>query len=123
MEKAANGQTLVVADQNESLDFTYVEDTVKGVMSVLNNSSSLNETFNISRGESRTILDLAKLITKYYPKSKIQIGGNVEFMPGLERPKRGSLNINKARELLNYEPAFDLEAGIEEYVKFWNKTY
>ena len=123
MEKAAKGQTLVVADQNESLDFTYVEDTVKGIMSVLNNSTALNETFNISRGESRTILDLAKLITKHYPKSKIQIGGNVEFMPGLERPKRGSLNINKARELLNYKPTFDLEAGIEEYVKFWNKTY
>jgi nucleoside-diphosphate-sugar epimerase len=34
------------------------------------------------------------------------------------RPKRGALDIAKARELVGYEPQFPLERGVEEYLDF-----
>ncbi len=34
------------------------------------------------------------------------------------RPKRGTLDIAKARALLGYEPQYSLERGVDEYVEF-----
>ena len=34
------------------------------------------------------------------------------------RPKRGALDVSKARSLLGYEPQYSLEAGVQEYVEF-----
>jgi nucleoside-diphosphate-sugar epimerase len=35
-----------------------------------------------------------------------------------ERPKRGALDVSKARELLGYEPRYSLEAGLADYVQY-----
>jgi nucleoside-diphosphate-sugar epimerase len=34
------------------------------------------------------------------------------------RPKRGALDIAKARELVAYSPQYPLERGVEEYLAF-----
>ena len=34
------------------------------------------------------------------------------------RPQRGTLSIEKAKNLLGYQPDYDLEKGINEYVEF-----
>lgn len=123
MARASQGQDLLVADETESLDFTYIEDTASGILEAILSPKSLNQTYNISRGESRTILELARIIVSYFPNSKVVVGKNVEYMPGLERPKRGSLDISKAKSELNYNPRYSLEEGIKEYVKFWQDFY
>ena len=37
------------------------------------------------------------------------------------RPKRGTLNIDKAKRLIGFKPKFNLEKGTELYVKFIKK--
>ena len=36
------------------------------------------------------------------------------------RPNRGTLDITKARTLLNYNPEYSLERGVKEYIEFIN---
>ena len=37
------------------------------------------------------------------------------------RPKRGTLRIYKAKNLLNYHPKFNLKSGINKYIEFLKK--
>ena len=37
-------------------------------------------------------------------------------------PKRGTLSINKAKELLNYKPSFSIEQAYPEYIR-WYKEF
>ena len=68
------GKPLRVNDRSEQLDFTYVEDTADGIVRACTTKQALTETFNITRGESRTIEDLAIEIKKQFPLTEIQQG-------------------------------------------------
>jgi nucleoside-diphosphate-sugar epimerase len=120
---AHRGKPIRVNDVNERLDFTYVEDTAEGIYLAATHGRGLNEVFNITRGEGRTIRELAGEIKKYYPSVEIIENVAPEHMEGLVRPVRGTLNIDKARRLLGYAPKYSLEAGIEKYVREWKKIY
>jgi nucleoside-diphosphate-sugar epimerase len=84
---------------------------VEGYKLIINSKKSENEIFNITKGNSRTLLELALIIKKYFPRVKI-IKDNHE--KGV--PKRGTLNISKAKKMLNFRPKHDLELGIEKYI-------
>lgn len=118
MLNAHLGKPLTVNDPIEALDFTYIDDAANGMVLAATHANGENETFNITRGEGRTIEDFARAVASHFPGTRIETGGG-EHMPGLSRPKRGGLSIEKARQLLGYAPQYDLEAGVAEYAKQW----
>ena len=73
-----------------------------------------NETFNITAGQARTLADLHGILRARFPEMPVEV---VE-QPTDFRPKRGTLDIAKARELLGYEPRYSLEDGVDAYVEF-----
>ena len=38
-------------------------------------------------------------------------------------PERGTLDIRKAKELINYSPSFPVEKGYQEYINWYKKFY
>lgn len=123
LTNAHKGKALRINDPNEKLDFTYVEDTAEGFYLAATQEASLNQVFNITRGEGRTILDLARCIQKHYPDVEIIENMGDEHMGGLVRPMRGGLCIDKARNLLGYDPKYSLEEGVDKYVREWKDIY
>lgn len=123
MLNAHLGKPLRVNDPHEQLDFTYVDDTADGIVRAATRPEALNETFNITRGESRTIDELAIAVQQQFPKVEIQYGAPPEHMQGLVRPNRGALNIEKARRLLGFNPKVSLPQGIEMYAREWRAIY
>ena len=123
MLNAHLGKPLRVNDRHEQLDFTYIEDTADGIVQASTKKEALNETFNITRGESRTIDELAIEVQKQFPNVEIQYGASAEHMQGLVRPNRGALNIEKARRLLGFNPKVSLPEGIAKYAKEWRAIY
>lgn len=120
IENALRGKPLILHNGGEAkLDFTYVEDTAKGFVLALESERAENETFNITRGEGRSLKELAEIIQRLVP------GTNVESQPvpkDEKRPERGALDITKARKLLGYTPKYSLEQGMEKYVEFVKKS-
>ena len=74
-----------------------------------------NRTFNITYGKGETLYKFVKVLSKYFKKLKFKIKKRDSF-----RPKRGTLSINKAINLLKYKPKYNLELGIKKYVEFVN---
>lgn len=114
LENAVKGQKLILHGGGENiLDFTYVEDTAEGIVLASLSPRGENEAFNITRGEGRTLLEYMNILRHYFPNLETEIKPMQWY-----RPKRGALCIQKAKELLGYDPQFSLEKGIELYVRF-----
>jgi nucleoside-diphosphate-sugar epimerase len=123
MLNAALGKPLKINDVKERLDFTFVEDTAEGIFLAATKKEAKNEVFNITRGEGRTIAELAEVIKTHFPQADIFMNSEAEHMEGLIRPQRGSLNIEKARRLLGYNPKYSLREGIQRYAEEWKRIF
>jgi UDP-glucose 4-epimerase len=114
-ENALQGKPITVTNPDTtSLDFTYVEDTALGLTLVATSPDSQGETFNITRGEGRSLNEAIRVLQGFFPELQVQ----VKLETGGYRPIRGALDISKARSLLGYDPKYSLEAGVEKYIAF-----
>ena len=103
---------LTIDSNGGEVDFTYIEDIAEGIVLASLSPKAENQTFNITTGQGRSPEDFANIINQYIPIDIIKKPSDVI------RPKRGSLDITKAKELLGYQPKYTLETGIPEYLKF-----
>jgi UDP-glucose 4-epimerase len=112
IENAINGKPLILHDGGRSMiDFTYVTDVADGFARALTTPGAGNQTYNITRGNARSVLEFATEVKKYFPEAKL-----IEKPPDASRPERGTLSIEKARRMLGYDPKVDIEQGIKEYI-------
>jgi nucleoside-diphosphate-sugar epimerase len=95
------------------LDFTYVKDLARGFITAATHENAVDETFNLTRGEGRSIRELANIVADLVPDTEMY-----EEERTVYRPNRGALDTSKARELLDYDPQYSLEEGIAEYHDF-----
>jgi UDP-glucose 4-epimerase len=111
LSNALAGKPLVVKGAESKLDFTYVTDTAAGIIAAALKPGGANRVFNITRGEGRSILEAAEIVAKLVPGTVIQSLDAEGW-----QPKRGTLDISKAKRLLDYEPQIPLEKGLERYL-------
>ena len=110
MLTAMRDGTLNVNGENETLDFTYVEDAADGIVGAALSNNTDNKTYNITKSHSRTLLDAANLAVKCAGKGSINVRGkDADF------PSRGALNIDAARRDFGYDPKVDVEEGFQKY--------
>lgn len=117
IEGAIRGRNLTVnGDGSDELDFTYIQDLVRGVVLCITREEAKNQTFNITYGSARSLKQMAAIVMKHFP------GIELEFKPRDQlMPERGTLSIEKARKLLGYRPAYSLEDGFVGYIE-WCKA-
>lgn len=115
IENAIVGQELTVnGDGSETLDFTYIDDLVQGVTRILAMDAARGETFNITYGGAQAINDMALLVKERFPSIRIRHEPRDALMP-----ERGTLSIDKARDLLGYSPEHDLRSGFSRYMDWY----
>ena len=104
----------IKGDGNEKLDFTYIDDLVNGIKNCINNENSINQTFNITYGNGRKINELVYILREYFPDLKVSYGDKDKFMP-----ERGTLDISKAKKLIDYSPTYPLEVGFKKNIEWY----
>ena len=117
IENAIAGKPITVqGDGNDRLDFTYIQDLVAGIRNVIESPKSINETFNLTYGECRSIAQLADIIKEHFPEIE------VNYIPKDKlTPDRGTLSVEKAKNLIGYNPQYPLEKGFVDYIN-WYKS-
>ena len=119
IENALFDKDIVIdGDGNEKLDFTYIEDLTDGILKIISNVKSRNEIFNLTFGEGRKIKDLIKILKKFFPNLRVKYKKRDKLMP-----KRGKLNMIKAKKLLKFNPKWRLEEGYTNYIKWYLEFY
>jgi len=113
INKAFNNDAINIQGKDEKLDFTYVEDLADGCIKAGTKPKGENQTFNITYGKGKTLMNFAKILKKHFPDLEYKVTNRDAF-----RPKRGTLSISKAKKLLGYKPKYNLEKGIDKYINF-----
>ncbi len=115
IEAALKNKQIYVEGPNEKLDFTYIDDLVEGLILVAIKTKANGETFNMTYGKGRKLIDFVNILKKYYPNLKFQVKPKDKL-----KPSRGTLSIQKAKRLLNYKPKINIELGIKKYLNYLN---
>jgi nucleoside-diphosphate-sugar epimerase len=100
--------TIRILGKNTKLSFTYVDDMAQGIFKAATMPEADNESFNIGSGRSSKLTGVAKFLKTLNPKVRVEVEGADPLYP-----KRGALNINKAKKLLGYRPEYSLEEGLK----------
>lgn len=119
IERALTGQVLRLEHGGTQVrDFSYVKDVSRGIELVFNSKKADGEVFNITGNDVRSIKEVAEIIKKLVP------GTRMVAVPGRKVDvKRGRLDLSKAKKVLGYEPKYNLERGIKEYIKWFREVY
>ncbi len=119
---AVNNKTFPLFEGSEKhlRSFTYVQDIVDGIVSVIGNENMCNgEIFNLgTEVENTTAQGIATV--EEIMNTKI---ANVNKPPRAGDQSRTKANIDKARKLLNYNPKTSLKEGLEAQVEWFNANF
>ena len=101
-----NDNITIYGDGSQTRSFSYVEDTVDGIISLMH--SNEYDVFNIGNPNEITVLELAqKIIELTNSKSEIVF----KSLPS-DDPKQRKPDISKAISKLGWEPKVNLEDGL-----------
>ena len=104
---------MTVQGPDNKLDFSNVLD-VADYFSLATTNEVVNETFNCTRGYGRKIIETAELI-----KENLGTGTIITKPHDAFYPNRDTLNSDKAKTMLNFNPNIDIEEGIPKYINWF----
>ncbi len=109
--QALKGQDITVyGDGTQTRSFSYVQDTVNGIVSLM--ESNHNDVFNIGNPTEITINELASKIIEITNSNSSLINKDLPQ----DDPKQRKPDITKARTMLNWEPKVNLEDGLTKTI-------
>jgi UDP-glucose 4-epimerase len=118
---AMKGRPLPVTGAgDETRDFTYVTDIVDGLLraGVLREASG--EEFNLASGSETRIVDLALMVNE-----AVGNRAGIVFAPRRHwdtKPRRLA-SIDRAQELLSYEPSMPFDAGLQRTIEWFRANW
>lgn len=117
VEEALAGRPLKIeGDGEERLDFTYIDDLVDGLCLAIGHPGASNQVFNLTYGAARSIADLVEVLKRQFADVTVTHVPRDRLMPF-----RGTLNVDKARDLLGYVPANPIDIGFAKYVDWYRQ--
>lgn len=119
IENALQGLEIAISgDGSDRLDFTYIGDLCDGLVKVLKSEKAKNQIFNLTYGESRSITEMADVLKRHFPAVNIKYLPKDRFMPS-----RGTLSVEKAKNVIDYSPRYPLEKGFVNYIEWYKSIW
>jgi UDP-N-acetylglucosamine 4-epimerase len=114
---------IINGDGSYSRDFTYIDNVVQMNINALTteNKEALNTVYNTAYGDRTTLLELATLLKTYLSEFDASIK-NIEITYRENRIgdiPHSLASIEKAKRLLNYNPKYNISAGLKEAVTWY----
>ena len=118
-------EPVINGDGSYSRDFTYIDNVIQINKLALftEDEKAVNQVYNVAFGESSTLNEL-------FNEIKINLSlfdDNISRLNAIHGPNRAGdiphslASIDKARELLNYNPRYSLKVGLKKTMEwYWN---
>ncbi len=124
VKKLINLQSPVINGDGEySRDFTYIDNVVRMNLLAMTtgNPQAVNQVYNTAFGERTTLNELVGYLREFLSAFDARIAG-VEVLHGPQRAgdiPHSLASIDKARRLLDYQPAYSMKDGLKEAVQWY----
>lgn len=114
---------LINGDGEYSRDFTYIDNVIQMNLLAMEsvNAEAVNTVYNTAYGERTTLNQLVEYLKDFLSELDPAIS-QVEILHGPNRAgdiPHSLANIDKARNLLDYDPQFSMKQGLKEAVKWY----
>lgn len=114
---------IINGDGSYSRDFTYIDNVVQMNIKAITteNTAALNTVYNVAYGERTTLIELATLLKAYLSEFDSSIS-NIEIKHKENRIgdiPHSLASIDKAKQLLNYNPEYNIKSGLKEAVTWY----
>lgn len=99
-------------------DFTYIDDIISGTRAALDNNYKC-EVFNLGNHKSEQLMDVVTLIEQNLGKK-----AKINFRPMQPGDVTESFaDIDKSIEMLNYNPTTNVDVGVKNLIRWYEKFY
>lgn len=116
IESAMVGEPYEVAQGGDQVDdMIYHEDAAQGVVKACFADHLVNRIFHLGTGQGVTLKDMVKVLEAIFGDIDVRIGPGLDYM-GTGK-FYGVYDISRARNELGYDPQFNLEKGIKDYIE------
>lgn len=114
--QALRGEALTVyGDGQQTRSFCYVDDTIDGLLRVMDGDSS--EPINIGNPTEHTVLELAEKVLRLTGSSSKLVR---RPLPA-DDPRRRCPDISRARSQLGWQPRVSLEDGLKATIEYFRR--
>ncbi len=118
--RALAGETpLIFGTGEQTRDFTYISDTIKGIISASSSDRLMGDVINIAYGQEVSIKRVAEAICK-----ATGITSGPKQLPA--RPNdvmRHAADTAKAKRIIGWNAEIDIEEGITKYIEWLKMRY
>jgi nucleoside-diphosphate-sugar epimerase len=113
-----NEPLTIYGDGKQTRSFCYIDDQVVGQVEAMEKGGTCGEVFNIGNPDEKTILEFAQII-KQLAQSKSRI--IFEDLPE-DDPKQRKPDIQKASEVLGWQPKTNLKSGLVKTIDYFKSV-
>ncbi|MGO4921012.1 SDR family oxidoreductase [Maribacter spongiicola] len=114
---------VINGDGSFSRDFTYIDNVIQmNVRAIVSdNQNAMNTVYNTAYGERTDLNELTELLKEYLGEydPKIKEVKNIYGPTRAGDVPHSLASVDKAKELLHYDPQFDIKTGLKEAVKWY----
>jgi UDP-glucose 4-epimerase len=119
IQKVLSGQhpLEIFGSGEQTRTLTHVDDIADGIVTALGHDAAVNEDFNISASDERTVAEVAELVWEACGRDPSEF--ELRHLPSFEVDvQRRWPSVEKARRLLGWEAQIDLRDGLEGTVEW-----
>lgn len=117
---------VINGDGTHSRDFTYIDNVVQinQLAALTQNKEAINTVYNVACGENTSLNELFTTIRTHLASNGLEVPASPQYGPERKGDVKHSLaSIQKAVELLNYEPSVTFAEGLEKTVVWFSENY
>jgi UDP-glucuronate decarboxylase len=120
VNQAIRGEDITVyGDGSQTRSFCYVDDTIHGLILMMEKDSATGEIINLGNPQEYTVLQVAALVKKLADSTS-----RITFHPlPKDDPKQRCPVIDKAKRLLDWEPEIALEEGLLQTIRMYRSQW
>lgn len=116
---SAGRSPVIYGDGSQTRDFTFVEDTVNGLIRAAECDALVGDVVNVACGREVSIRRIAELLAELTGRGDVPIS-YAEPRPGDVR--RHFADVGKARRLFDFAPTTSIEIGLERTVAWFREN-
>lgn len=114
---------VINGDGEYSRDFTYIDNVIQMNIRAMEttNPEAVNQVYNTAYGERTTLNQLVKFLKEFLGELDPAIS-EIEVIHGPNRQgdiPHSLANVDKAKNLLGYDPEYSMRSGLKEAVKWY----
>lgn len=118
LNKMLNGeQPFIHGSGKQTKDYIFIEDVISATIYI--SKKNINGVINIATSKETSVLEIFNKLKKL---TDLEVRERHIPLP-ISGFKRGALSIKMAKKVINWQPRYNLEKGLQETFDWFKKTY